>query len=270
VARSWLFAPGHSERLLAKVFDAGADEVLLDLEDGVGPEFKDRARSLVSEALGSRPAWVRINAPRTEAAEADLKAVAAQAKGIRIPKVESATDVDWVRKRLDGRDIPLSASIESARGVLGCLDIAAAPGVVALAFGNVDFAADMAIASDAWEGALFARSQLVLVSRAAGIDAPSDGVYTHFEDDEGLRAEALRVRAIGFSGKSAIHPRQVPIINEVFSPSAAELTWATEVVQAYEASQGAATRTASGEMVDVPVFERARRILSLAAPVTEP
>jgi len=248
------------------VFDAGADEVLLDLEDGVGPDFKEQARRLVAETLQSNPAWVRINGPGTPAAEADLNAIGELAKGINIPKVESRADVAWVRERLAGRDISLAATIESARGVLNCIDIAGGPGLVRLSFGNVDFAADLGIASDAWEATLLARSQVVLASRAAEIEPPTDGVYTRFQDDDGLRLEAARARALGFGSKSAIHPRQVPIINQIFTPTEAEVAWATDVVRVYRASQGAATRTASGEMVDVPVFERARRLLALANP----
>lgn len=264
VARSWLFAPGHNERILAKVFDAGADEVILDLEDGVGPEFKERARGLVSEVLQSRPAWVRINQAGTVECERDLEAVSALAFGLRLPKVESAGDIAWVAERLDGRQVPLTAIIETALGVVNTLEIARVRGVSSLSFGNVDFGADLGTDPADWEAGLHARSQVVLASRAARIEPPSDGVHTNFQDDEGLRQRALKARRLGFGGKSAIHPRQVPIINEVFSPSAAEVEWALEVVAVYSESKGAAAKTSRGEMVDVPVYERAVRILSQA------
>jgi citrate lyase subunit beta/citryl-CoA lyase len=229
MVRSWLFAPGHSERMLVRVFEAGADAPLLDLEDAVSPDQKGRARALVAEALASHPGWVRVNRPGTDVCAADLAAVGGLALGLRLPKVESAADVAWVRQRLAGRDVPLTASIESAPGVLRALEIAGAPGVVNLAFGNVDF---------------------------------GHGVWVRYRDPEGLRAEAGRARRLGFFGKSAIHPAQVPVINEVFSPTPEEVGWARRVLEAFEASGGAATRV-DGEMIDVPVAERARRLLGM-------
>lgn len=263
MVRSWLFAPGHSERILARVFDAGADEALLDLEDAVPPDQKARARALVAEALARHPAWVRVNRPGTELCAADLAAMGGLARGLRLPKVESAADVAWVRERLEGREIPLTASIESAPGVLRALEIASAPGVVNLAFGNVDFGLELGVDPADDEATLYARSHLVLVSRAAGIEPPSDGVWARYDDLAGLREEARRARRLGFTGKSAIHPAQVPVINEVFSPTPEELDWARRVVAAFEASGGAATSLDGGEMIDVPVAERARRLLGM-------
>jgi citrate lyase subunit beta/citryl-CoA lyase len=265
MVRSWLFGPGHSERILARVFDAGADEALLDLEDAVPPGRKTHARALVAEALAGHPAWVRVNRPGTDLCAADLAAVAGLARGLRLPKVESAADVAWVRTRLDGREVPLTASIESAAGVLRAPEIASAPGVVNLAFGNVDFGLELGLDPNDELGTLHARSHLVLASRAAGIEPPSDGVWPRFRDLDGLREEARRARRLGFFGKSAIHPAQVPVINEVFSPTTEEVGWARRVVAAFEASGGAATALDGGEMIDVPVAERARRLLALAA-----
>ena len=189
MVRSWLFAPGHSERILARVFDAGADEALIDLEDAVPPDQKARARAL---------------------------------------------------------------------------EIASAPGVVNLAFGNVDFGLELNVDPSDDQATLYARSHLVVASRAAGIEPPSDGVWVRYRDLDGLRGAALRARRLGFFGKSAIHPSQVAIINEVFAPTPEELDWARRVVAAFEASGGAATRLDGGEMIDVPVAERARRLLALA------
>lgn len=114
--RSYLFAPGHNAKLLTKVFTAGADAVMLDLEDAVPPGAKATARAMVAHVLGDHPAWVRVNAAGTDWCEADLDAVAEDAYGIRIPKVESAADVHWVTERAPGR--PIICAIESARGVL--------------------------------------------------------------------------------------------------------------------------------------------------------
>src|ERR1700737_3800605 len=123
--RSFLFAPGHNPKLLAKVFQAGADAVILDLEDAVPPQSKSIARSMVAEVLVDRPAWVRVNAPRSAECAADLDAVGGRAAGIRIPKVETARDVEWVAERCPGA--PLICAIETARGVLAAQDIASAP-----------------------------------------------------------------------------------------------------------------------------------------------
>lgn len=256
--RSWLFAPGHSEKLLRLVFDAGADVALLDLEDAVPPDAKDRARAMVAEVAASRPCWVRVNRARSEACERDLDALAGSVMGLRIPKVESAAEVAWVAERAP--DVPLDCTIESARGVLAAYDIASAPACALLSYGGLDLAADLGIAAGEQE-TLFARSYVVIAARAAGRPSPSDGVYTLLEDDSGLRQKTEAARRLGFFGKSAIHPRQVPIIHEVFASTPEELEWARRVLSAFEASGGAATRTADGEFVDLPVAERARRIM---------
>jgi citrate lyase subunit beta / citryl-CoA lyase len=247
--------------MLAKVFTAGADEVLLDLEDAVPPDLKDRARELVREVVSSKAAWVRVNRSQTETCERDLQAVAKTAKGLRIPKVESAADIAWVRARAPG--VPLTATIESALGLLLAFEIASAEGVLNLAYGGADLAVDLGIDEAGEEETLYARSHVVVASRAANIEAPSDGVYARLNDDDGLRQAASRARRLGFFGKSAIHPRQVPVINEVFSPSATEQEWALRVLTAFEASGGAATKMEDGTFVDTAVAERARRIVSV-------
>lgn len=257
--RSWLFAPGHNEKLLRLVFDAGADVVLLDLEDAVPPDIKERAREMVAEVAASKPCWVRVNRARSEACSRDLDALAGSVLGFRVPKVDSAAEIAWVAERAP--DVPLDCTIESARGVLAAFDIASAPACALLSYGGLDLATDLGIAAGEQE-MLFARSYLVMAARGAGKPPPSDGVHPLLEDDSGLRREAEAARRLGFFGKSALHPRQVPIIHEVFAPTPEELAWAKRVLAAFEESGGAATRTADGEFVDAPVAERARRILA--------
>lgn len=259
--RSYLFAPGHNAKLLGRVFKAGADAVMLDLEDAVPPEAKESARRLVADVLAEHAAWVRVNAARTAMCEADLAAVAGPAYGIRIPKVESADDVAWVAQRAPGK--PLICAIESARGVLAAAEIAAAPGVRHLAMGGVDLARDLHAGSGNLQ-TLFVRSQLVVASRAAGIQPPIDSVYAHLDDETGLREQAEFARSLGFFGKSAIHPRQLPVLHQVFTPTAEEITWAREVLAAFDAAGGAALQLPSGEFVDLPVADRAHRVLALA------
>ena len=260
--RSYLFAPGHNAKLLGRVFEAGADAVMLDLEDAVPPDAKDTARAMVAEALTDRPAWVRVNAARTELCEADLAAVGAPACGIRIPKVESADDVRWVVERAPGK--PIICAIESARGVLAAAEIAAVPGVRHLAMGGVDLQNDLNAGNGNLQ-TLYVRSHLVVVSRAAGLEPPIDSVYPRLDDEAGLREQAEFARSLGFFGKSAIHPRQLPVLHEVFTPSERELGWAREVVAAFEAAGGAALQLPGGEFVDLPVAQRARRLLDLGA-----
>jgi citrate lyase subunit beta/citryl-CoA lyase len=257
--RSWLFAPGHNEKLLRLVFDAGADVVLLDLEDAVPPDIKDRAREMVAAVAAARPCWVRVNRARSELCERDLEALAGSALGLRIPKVESAEEVAWVAERAP--EVPLDCTIESARGVLAAYEIASAPACTLLSYGGLDLAVDLGLGGGEDE-TLFARSYLAVAARAAGKPPPSDGVHPLLEDDDGLRREAEFARRLGFFGKSALHPRQVPIINSVFAATPEELAWANKVLSAFEASGGAATRTADGEFVDLPIAERARRLLS--------
>ena len=191
--RSWLYAPGHSEKLVGRVFEAGADAVVLDLEDAVPDAHKGAARSLVADVVAERPAWVRMNVPGSVAAEADLAAVVPYATGLRVPKVESAADVEWVARRAPG--VPLVVAIESARGVLTAAEVAAAQGVAQLAFGAADLALELGVGaeSDVLDAA---RCDVVLGSRAAGRAGPVDSVYTGPDDEERFRREALRARSL--------------------------------------------------------------------------
>ncbi len=256
--RSWLFAPGHDEKLLRKVFDVGADAVVLDLEDAVPPGLKDRAREMVAAVAATRTCWVRVNRAGTQECERDLAAVGGKAAGIRIPKVESARDVAWVAERAQG--VRLDCTIESARGVHAAFEIASAPACSLLSYGGLDLAADLG-SSPGEQETLYARSHLVIAARSAGKPKPSDGVHPQLDDDDGLRDEAEAAKRIGFFGKSAIHPRQVPIIHRVFAPTPEELEWAQQVLWTFEKSGGAATRTVTGEFVDQPVAERAKQLL---------
>ena len=256
--RSWLFAPGHNQKLLNRVFEADADAVMLDLEDAVPASMKATARAMVVEVAATRTCWVRINRSRTAECELDVAALAGLVAGFRLPKVESADDVQWVASLAPG--VLIDCTIESARGVHAAFDIASAPACSSLSYGGLDLANDLGIQPGDQE-TLFARSSIVISARAANKPQPSDGVYPLIRDDSGLEAEARAAKRLGFFGKSAIHPRQIPIINQVFSPAPEELEWAAQVIVAFEASGGAATALESGEFVDKPVADRARRLL---------
>ena len=212
---------------------------------------------MVAGVLAERPAWVRINTVRTDLAAADLAAAA----GIRIPKAESAADVQWVADRAPGT--PLICAIESARGLLAAPEIATVPGVRHLSRGGVDLRRDLGT-GDGNLQTLYARSHIVVASRAAGLAPPVDSVYPRLDDERGLREQAEFARSLGFFGKSAIHPRQLRTIHDVFTPSAQELGWARAVLDAFAAAGGNAVKLPDGEFVDLPVADRAQRLLELA------
>ena len=294
--RSWLYAPGNNARLLQRVFEAGADGVILDLEDAVPVAEKARARSMVAEVVRARASashaesdsvggqvagptlFVRINHPESGLAQADIDAVVGPGlAGLRLPKTEDAQTVqrvaDWVRRsggtcRPGGWRAAADVRLETARGVWRAGEIAAAPRVLSLVFGAIDFGRDVGAepGPDGLE-TLYARSQLVLASRVAGIAQPVDSVYPRLQDDEGLARSTRQARALGFFGRSALHPRQVPIINAAFTPTDAEVARAREIVAAAAAAErtgSGAVQLADGEFIDAPVLRRAEAILHLA------
>lgn len=288
--RSHLYAPGNSEKLLGRVLEAGADAVVLDLEDAVPPPEKERARDLVATTVRARAAepaplvFVRVNHPSTGLTAAEVAAVVCSGlAGIRVPKTESAGDVrqlaTWIAAAereagLPAGSVALIPIIESAKGVWHAEEIAsAAPRVLALAFGAADFSRDLELRPGAsGTETLHARSRLVLASRVAGVRPPIDSVLTRLDDDEALRMEATQARALGYFGKSAIHPRQLSAIHEAFTPTAGEIAHARAIVSAEDeaerAGSGATTTGAAGgsgrEFVDVAVVRRAQQTLALA------
>jgi len=175
--------------------------------------------------------------------------------------VESAADVRWVTERAPGK--PIICAIESARGVLAAQEIAAVPGVRFLAMGGVDLQRDLNTSGGNLQ-TLYARSHLVLASRAAGIEPPIDSVFPLLDDTDGLRDQAEFARSLGFFGKSAIHPRQLETLHDVFTPTAAEIEWAQSVLAGFEEAGGGGFALPGGEFVDLPVADRARRLLEIA------
>ncbi len=286
LCRSYLFAPGDNPRLLAKVFDAGADAVVLDLEDAVAPGRKAAARELVRQALsersGSGPAvWVRINDLRGDHWQADVEtvvgdpAVARGLAGLRVPKAESLRELrrldDALRPverqaGLEPESLRITCTIESAAGLLGARRLAEQPRVSHLAFGESDFAADVgAELDDGAVATLWARSSLVVTARAAGIAPPIAPVYTRLDDKGGLRRSTLEARRLGFFGRSCIHPKQLPAIHQAFTPRPEQVEAARRVLDAFEAAGGGATVATGGTFIDEAVARRARAILELAS-----
>ncbi|SFI51698.1 HpcH/HpaI aldolase/citrate lyase family protein [Albimonas pacifica] len=257
--RSYLFVPGQRPDRFAKAAASGADAIILDLEDAVGPEQKDEARAHVASWLADGGAGlVRINGQGTPWFDDDLAMLACYAEtAAMVPKAEPAA-LAAVAARLPGR--PLLALIESAAGLASAREGARAPGVARLAFGNLDFSADMGM-DPPDEGLDPARFEIVLASRLAGLPPPVDGVRVELEDAAGLTAEVRRKRGLGFGAKLCIHPAQVGPVNAGFSPSAAEIDWARRIEAAMAEAAGSAVRV-DGKMVDKPLLEKARRILA--------
>lgn len=256
--RSYLFVPGNRPERFAKALGAGADVVIIDLEDAVAEADKALARQNVVAAIASGASvCVRINAYGTPWFAADLQMLSAvEVQSVMLPKAESAEALQALR---GATQAPVIALIETALGVHQALEVARQPGVQRIAFGSVDYQLD--INSDGSDEALlYARSQIVVASRVAGIEAPIDGVSVALDDEQALRNESAKGRALGFAGKLCIHPRQVALVNQLFAPSEREIAWAREVVQAFAQSSNGAV-SVGGEMVDLPVLLKARKIL---------
>ena len=276
--RSRLYAPGNRPRFLAGIEVHGADCVLIDLEDSVPLPEKLAARILVKHLLSAvrftEEVWVRIN-PLSSDGLADLEeAMIGRPHGICLPKAESAHDVRKLseallrmenEQSLEGGTTWIMPILETARGILHAEEIAAAdPRVVLLAFGAEDFTRDVGARRSA-HSLLFARSTIVAAAAAAGIQA-SDTVFSDLEDEEGLVAECALARELGFDGKGAINPRQLPAIHRAFSPTAEEIENARRVVAAAEEAEiaGAGAVALDGRMVARPVVDRARRTIRYA------
>ncbi|MEJ0012096.1 MAG: CoA ester lyase [Bauldia sp.] len=252
-----LFVPGDQPQRFAKAAASGADAVILDLEDAVAVGNKDAARQAVSaHAISDVPVVVRINAPASGFRGADLQALRrARVAALMLAKCESGEEIDQVDALFGGMAvIPL---IESARGLLALPQILERGSVARVAFGAFDFALDIGC-RPVWDSLIVARGELVWRSRAAEKAGPWDSPSAEFRDLSVLKEEADRAAFAGFSGKMAIHPAQVSVIEAAFRPDAATLAWAREVVAAAEQSSLAKV---AGAMIDAPIIERARRIL---------
>lgn len=259
IARSLLFVPGSRPDRFDKALAAGADAVVIDLEDAVPPADKDRARDAVAAWLApGRAVVVRINGAGTGWFHDDLVLCARPGvAAVMLPKAECADQVAALRDAGAVAVIPL---IESAAGFAALAAVAGAPGVQRLAFGSIDIQVDLGMRDPLEDELLPLRSQLVLASRLAGLQPPIDGVSTAIDDAERLREDVLRARRLGFGGKLCIHPRQVEGVNRHFAPSAAERAWAQRVLAAAATAGGAAVAL-DGRMVDQPVILRAQAIL---------
>lgn len=260
--RSYLFVPGDRPERFEKALASGADAVILDLEDAVAPQDKERARACVKEWLMKNAGvYVRVNAEDTPWFYDDLLSIGSlsSVSGLVVPK---ATDPRTFRQIASaGHDsLAILPLLESAAGFAAINEIARAERVERLLFGTVDFQVDTGIGGDGEELSYF-RCQMTIASRLAGIGTPVDGVTTELNDHDAIQESARRARRFGFGGKLCIHPRQIVATHSAFTPSVAEREWATRVVDAAKASCGSAT-VVDGEMIDAPIISHANEILA--------
>lgn len=271
--RSWLYAPATRPELVRKALAGAADGVVVDLEDAVPPGRKAEGRALAAELLragaAGRSVEVRINGARTDDGEADVAALTGiPGIDVRVPKVEGPEDVERVVDWLEaaGSDARVACLVETALGVERAYEIAAAsPRVTRVELGEGDLGADLGVTDDA--GLAWARSRIVVAARAAGLAPPVQAVWTDLRDTEGLRRTSEEGRAWGFFGRSCIHPAQVPVVNEAYTPTVKEVARAREIVAALAAAEqrrDGALVLPDGRFVDLAVVEAARRTLEIS------
>jgi malyl-CoA/(S)-citramalyl-CoA lyase len=272
--RSLLAVPANNPRFIAKAAQSAADAVFLDLEDAIVPELKEAARDQAVAAIngtdwGGRRIGVRVNELGSAWGEQDLAHLARAAPGLDfviLPKCDAPADVEAADRLLRPSHIRLAALVESARGIANCEAIAGASArMAALVFGPGDYSLDMGIL-DGTMDTTFAQARVANAARAFGLE-PLDGPYFEIANPGGCRSACARAVSLGFAGKMAIHPTQVDIANEAFSPTPAQLAWAREVLEAMAAAgeQGrGAVKTRDGKMIDLVHIKIARRLLERA------
>jgi len=283
--RSWMFVPGHRQKMIDKALGLGSDAIMLDIEDGVAPGEKDTARKLIAAALGrerlrrSPARFVRINAIGHERMAADLEAVLRPGlDGLVLPKVETPEEVLKVAAILKEREpavkverggVKFLVAIESPKGLLNAPAIAASTDrVIGLMFGAEDYGRELGLPTSREGEArdlIYARSAMVVAAASAHVQAV-DGVWVDLQDGDGLLGFARQSRRLGFSGMSLIHPSQIDPINGVFSPTPEEIDYSQRVVQAYDeaVARGDGSIAFGGQLIDRPIVERARRTLEMA------
>ncbi|TMA55205.1 MAG: CoA ester lyase [Deltaproteobacteria bacterium] len=283
--RSWMFVPGHRQKMIDKALGLNADAIMLDIEDGVAPNEKDAARKNIGDSLGRAKApgtparYVRINAIGHARMDADLEAVVRPGlEGLVCPKVDTAEEVRKVDAILNEKEpqnnlakgrVKLLIAVESPRGLLNAPAIAAAsPRIVGIIFGAEDFGREIGLPT-VREGEardlIYARSAIVIAAASAHVQAV-DGVWVDLNDSQGLLDFAKQSRQLGFSGMSCIHPSQIDAINKTFSPTAEEIDYCQKVLQAFEEAnaRGDGSIAFGGQLIDRPIIERARRTLDMA------
>lgn len=280
--RSWLFVPGDSEKKLGKIADSGADAVIIDLEDAVAPASKPAARKLTADYLANRhsgPAlWVRVNPLDSNLIEDDLARVIGHAPaGIMLPKCGGADDIkrlsDLIQRRGGGSEIgilPVATETPASVFALGEYAQKTHSRLTGITWGAEDLGAAIGSSGNRWDDGRFheafgmVRSLALLAAHAANVQA-IDTLYSDFRDLDGLKADSERSAAEGFTGRLAIHPAQVAVINAAYRPSEAALGHAHRIVDAFAADPDAGTIGLDGKMIDRPHLVQAERLIARAA-----
>lgn len=275
-ARSWLYVPADRRNRLGTAPTRGADALIVDLEDSVAPAAKQAARQVLADWLGGRPGggseiWVRVNA---DSVRDDVEVLTPLVAGVVLPKAEPAL-LHQLHTELGARERKVGASpgrwqvfalVETAAGVRDLHQVASAPRVVHIGLGEADLAAALRVRPSPEHTELLSlRLQVAVASAAAGIDAPVGPVSTNFRDLAELRRSTEALRRAGYRARTAVHPAQIPVINEVFSPSPQEVADARALVEAFESSGSGVTTDHAGRMIDVAVVRSAREVLERAA-----
>ena len=286
VLRSLLFVPGHDMRKIHKAQTLIADAIILDLEDAVPLEEKETARVFIRDSLNlfdktTIQVFVRVNALTTGLTEQDLEVVTQEGlQGIMLPKSESKKDILELeqliahlehKNNLEEGFLTIIPLLETARGILNANEIAtASKRIIALAFGAVDYGRDLGITISS-EGTeiLYPRAQIAITARAAEIQA-IDTPYIDILNEEGLVQDTEAAQRLGFKGKLLIHPNQIERVNQVFSPSEAEIEYARRVVQAFQEAKGFGAISLDGKMIDHANYQQAMELLAFSERITKP
>ena len=279
--RSYLFAPGNHERRVEKALGLGADVVILDLEDAVAISEKKSTRELINKTL-EQPrncaVFVRVNAYDTEFCYGDICSIVSEnLDGIVLPKLESLDDlrsIDWLLANLEQErglpngSIDLMPIIETAMGLVNIREIARADTrVKRLAFGGGDYTRDLGMQWTLKEDELLpVRSEMVLASRFGQLEPPVDTVFIHIKEHDAFRSSCSNILGLGFQGKMCIHPDQVPVTNETFTPDPEEVKWSQRVIDEFAKAEkaGIASIQIDGYFVDYPIVEKAQRTVDIA------
>ena len=279
--RSYLFAPGNHERRVEKALGLGADVVILDLEDAVAISEKKSTRELINKTL-EQPrncaVFVRVNAYDTEFCYGDICSIVSEnLDGIVLPKLESSEDlrsIDWLlgnleqERGLPNGSIDLMPIIETAVGLVNIREIARADTrVKRLAFGGGDYTRDLGMEWTLKEDELLpVRSEMVLASRFGKLEPPVDTVFIHIKEHDAFRSSCSNILGLGFQGKMCIHPDQVPVTNETFTPDPEEVKWSQRVIDEFAKAEkaGIASIQIDGYFVDYPIVEKAQRTVDIA------
>ena len=267
--RSHLFAPASNEQLVHKALASSADAIVLDLEDSIDQGNRLTAHKILAAAshtIAGRPTHIRLGMVDGAYHPEDVAlAISLEIEAVRLPKVESIDAVATVGVALAERpEVAIHLTIESSAGLLHLEELAGASDRVSrIVFGERDFLADMGVSEP---GLLtdHARVSVAVTSRALGLAPPIDGAFIDLDDEPGLRHSCERAKSLGFAGKSALHPRQLPVIHSVFSPSDEEIERANAIVNAYEAAllRGEVTTLVGGRFIDEAVARQARTVLT--------